>query len=214
MNYINVPLLDKMSEYDNIQEIRNALDKQKKEIIGNAPWPEFSYIPDVSFTIAHAPGYIFLKYDVFEQEVMSIFSMSNDPVYRDSCVEFFICFADDKNYYNLEFNSLGTCLMGYGPDRDHRNLLPEELIGKIQTTSRIIKNENTDNKLGWQLTLIIPLEVFCFQKISQLQGKSANANFYKCGDDLAVPHFLAWNNINTPQPNFHQPDFFGKLIFE
>jgi Carbohydrate-binding family 9 len=31
---------------------------------------------------------------------------------------------------------------------------------------------------------------------------------------LAEPHFVAWSNIETPKPDFHRPDFFGKLVFE
>ena len=36
--------------------------------------------------------------------------------------------------------------------------------------------------------------------------------FYKCGDKTAHPHFLSWNPVGTPAPDFHRPDFFGELI--
>jgi Carbohydrate-binding family 9 len=47
-----------------------------------------------------------------------------------------------------------------------------------------------------------------------MEGKKCKANFYKCGDKLAQPHFLAWNRIETPEPDFHQPAFFGDIEFE
>ena len=36
----------------------------------------------------------------------------------------------------------------------------------------------------------------------------------KCGDDTAVPHFLSWNPIGAPRPNFHTPEYFGEIHFE
>ncbi|MCF0164164.1 MAG: hypothetical protein HUJ92_02685, partial [Bacteroidales bacterium] len=47
-----------------------------------------------------------------------------------------------------------------------------------------------------------------------LKGAQMTANFYKCGDDTAVPHFLSWNPIPIEKPSFHRPDHFGKIIFE
>jgi hypothetical protein len=38
-------------------------------------------------------------------------------------------------------------------------------------------------------------------------------NFYKCADDTAFKHYLSWNPILTPNPDFHRPEFFGELRF-
>ncbi len=43
---------------------------------------------------------------------------------------------------------------------------------------------------------------------------TARANFYKCGDKQHTPHFLSWNKIDLPEPCFHCPEFFGKILFE
>ncbi len=174
---------------------------------------DYDYKPDAGFAIAHSLNFIFLKYYIIEQEVKAVFTRTNDPVYRDSCVEFFICFDNDKNYYNLEFNSNGTCLMGYGPIRENRSLLPIDLIEKIQNLTIKIESDSIFHGGCWQLTLAIPKEAFCFNLTGAICSKTARANFYKCGDDLAVPHFFAWNNICTEHPDFHQPDYFGELYF-
>ena len=39
-------------------------------------------------------------------------------------------------------------------------------------------------------------------------------NLYKCGDNLSHPHFLSWQPIDTPQPDFHRPEFFAAGKFE
>jgi hypothetical protein len=213
MKKLNIPFLSEISSYDSIHKISKAMDKLDKVVIGHAPWPEYNYNPDVKFAMAHSSDDIFLKFYVCEQQVKAVFFQPNDPVYRDSCVEFFISFEESEHYYNLEFNSLGTCLMGYGPNRENRQLLPVDFIRQIGTMSYRNQCESTDNKNCWELMLTIPREVFCFHSLKDFHGIRAHANFYKCGDDLTVPHFLAWNNIHTPNPDFHQPNFFGMLAF-
>ena len=42
----------------------------------------------------------------------------------------------------------------------------------------------------------------------------SNANFYKCGDDTTKPHFLSWNPVKAPKPDFHRPEQFGVLNFQ
>jgi hypothetical protein len=37
---------------------------------------------------------------------------SNQQVYEDSCVEFFVAPSNDGIYFNFEFNAIGTILMG------------------------------------------------------------------------------------------------------
>ena len=43
--------------------------------------------------------------------------------------------------------------------------------------------------------------------------KSIKANFFKCADGTPHIHFLSWNPIGTPSPDFHRPAFFGELFF-
>ena len=62
--------------------------------------------------------------------------------------------------------------------------------------------------------MAIPLATFFHDDLSALSGRRARANFYKCGDRLSKPHFLAYFPIGLPQPDFHCPDFFGDLVFE
>ena len=39
-------------------------------------------------------------------------------------------------------------------------------------------------------------------------------NLYKCGDSLARPHYLSWQPVATPHPDFHRPEFFKPVLFE
>jgi Carbohydrate-binding family 9 len=74
-----------------------------------------------------------------------------------------------------------------------------------------VKNKN--GEFIWTITIAIPREVFFHHKIKKLTGKTFMANFYKCGDKLPEPHYVTWNPVETPAPDFHQPGYFGLLRF-
>lgn len=214
MNQLNIPFLPLINKASNVTEVSSILDTLDKTLINIAPWPEYNYMPKASFAIGHGYDCIFVKYYVQEDAISALYRTINDPVYKDTCVELFITFNDDKHYYNFEFNCLGTCLAGYGTGRDERKLLPEKIIRKINYQAQFKTTYPAgEDAINWELTLIIPFDAFCYDEISTLQNTTCRANFYKCGDDLPVPHFLAWNNIQSPEPNFHLPEFFGEAHF-
>ena len=126
----------------------------------------------------------------------------------------FIAFNNSGNYYNLEFNCLGTALAGYGTNKNDRVDLPKEVVKQIESvlTLKTIGKANS-MLINWELCLKIPLKLFIHDKIDTLSGQTCSVNFFKCGDDLPEPHFLSWNNIESPEPNFHKPEFFGLLKF-
>lgn len=178
--------------------------------IAEQPWPSFAYKPDVKFSIAHTGEHIVLTFNVEEVEVRHENTAINSSVWEDSCVEFFLSF-DESGYYNFEFNCIGTALVGFGKDRNNRKLLPVTLVKRIRCFAQMEKKAKS---FQWQMQAIIPLSVFMYHAVFNLEGKKCKANFYKCGDKLAQPHFLTWKRIETAEPDFHQPAFFGDIEFE
>lgn len=212
MKQLSVPFI-LQDESASINELSNKLDDISKELIANVPWESYPYKPEVAFAIAHGKDAIFLKFYVEEKHLRAVNSEPNEPVYEDSCVEFFISFEDEAEYYNFEFNCAGTCLLGFGKGRDGRELISPEIIKKITSQSTLRPATNAEANIGWELTLAIPFSSFSYHEIASLKGKKCRANFYKCGDKLPEPHFLAWNTILSETPNFHLPEFFGRVEF-
>ncbi|MGV3587313.1 MAG: carbohydrate-binding family 9-like protein [Adhaeribacter sp.] len=214
LKQLHVPYLAQLDRDMPIEDISAALDEQAKLNIDKAPWPAYNYVPSVKFSLAHSLNCVFIKFYVSENAVRARYRQTNDPVFKDSCVEFFIAFNDEEEYYNFEFNCMGTCLGGFGNGKENRTLLPEHVIGKINRWAVMQKTAANGHLLtNWQLTLVIPVEVFCVHDLTSFQGVPGKVNFYKCGDDLPQPHFLAWNNILAEEPNFHLPEFFGEVQF-
>ncbi|WP_439181953.1 carbohydrate-binding family 9-like protein [Carboxylicivirga taeanensis] len=166
----------------------------------------------VKFGMAYDDCHLYLHYAVNENHPKAVCTTTNGPVWEDSCVEFFITF-DDQNYYNLEFNCIGTRLAGFGAVNTKRHRLNPKLVESIETLPSLgrqaIDLENTPTQ--WEMKIKIPKSVFG-DTIKQFEaGQSFKANFYKCGDKQEQMHFLSWNPISHEKPNFHLPQYFGTI---
>ena len=193
------------------------LDKQRVAFqpINVVNWESFPYSPEVSFRIAYTDKAILLHYKVKEGSVRGKYGVDNEPVYTDSCVEFFLSPAGDNIYYNFECNCVGTILLGGGAPGNRDGATPEvmQLVDRWASLGRVPFEERV-GEAEWEVALVIQFDTFYKHQITSLDGKTIRANFYKCGDELAVPHFLSWNPITAKRPNFHLPEFFGTVLFE
>ncbi|WP_321335222.1 carbohydrate-binding family 9-like protein [uncultured Bacteroides sp.] len=179
-------------------------------------WATFPYRPQAEFRIAHTENAILLHFKVKEASVRARYGNDGGSVYTDACVEFFVIPADDGVYYNIECNCIGTILVGSGPTRNERERAPQAIMDKVQRWSSLGREpfEERIGECSWEVALVIPYSVFYKQHIDSLDGKTLKANFYKCGDELHTPHYLSWNPITAPKPDFHRPDCFGLIHFE
>ena len=190
------------------------------EEIACAPWAEeYPYQPEVKVRIGITDEAFLLHYVVSEEYVAAAADADNGAVWEDSCCEFFCQPENDGTYNNVECNCMGTVLMAYGPSRDNRITAPKEVLQNIKrwtSLSSVVGSTLPLQRIAapWQLALVVPFTAFFNHNIKKMEGHSVKANFYKCGDNLPKPHFLAWNDIALPRPDFHRPDFFGQLIIE
>ncbi|MGI4021697.1 MAG: carbohydrate-binding family 9-like protein [Janthinobacterium lividum] len=208
MESLKIPFL-KLSESNSaLSEISLLLQKLESNAIRYAPWQKSFKKPSATFSLAYADDLLYIRYIVKEPHVIATYTENNEPVYKDSCVEFFIAFENDPNYYNLEFNCLGTVLAAYGPRKENRIVLPKAVLKDIASET-VITSYSNDHDITWEITISIPLKTFLFHQLDHLSKKKCRVNFYKCGDDLPEPHFLCWNNIVNDTPNFHLPQYFG-----
>jgi hypothetical protein len=207
---LSISFLQHRYGFASIADIASAMDDLPKHKIAKVPWKDFLYKPDCLFAIAHNNFNIYLKFYVIEDAVLARFTSPNSLVYKDSCVEFFIEFNNEPGYYNFEFNCIGTAYIGYGSGKTERETAPIDIVKQIESNSLLYSD---DGRIKWELTLKIPIDTF-YQHGNQtlLQG-GAKCNFYKCGDDMPVPHYICWNTIVSESPNFHLPEFFRSVNF-
>lgn len=200
-----------VNEDSSIDELASLLRQEEKHNLSYTPWSSFPYKADVAFTLITGTNCFCLQFRVDEKNIKAQYTKANDPVYEDSCVEFFISLDEGNTYYNFEFNCIGTVLCGFGNNRHNRERLPEALLNKIKCQAIIQRQKEKEH---WELTVIIPFSLLQHYDLSALDGKKGKANFYKCGDELPEPHYISWSNIKSNKPDFHLPESFGELLFE
>ncbi|OGD20035.1 MAG: hypothetical protein A2Y69_05115 [Candidatus Aminicenantes bacterium RBG_13_59_9] len=181
-------------------------------------WLDNGYRPRVDVRLCCSPRSLFVHFDVFEARIRVRYMRFQDPVYKDSCVEMFIDPFPEKGigYINVEANALGTVLAAVGPDRVHRTPLSAADLSGMEVASSVKSPVSGYHGAEfWTLAYKLPLSLFEKTHGGRIEsGRAARANFYKCGDETEVPHYGAWSPVRTPRPDFHRPEFFGRLVFE
>lgn len=215
MKRTTISKVDLPSPQPSLDLVSSALDDLPHERIETINWSTYPYQPEVTFSLGYTDEELLLKFRVREKEILAQRTESNQSVCTDCCVELFFS-PKDGLYYNLEFNCIGTMLVGRGSCRADSRVIDPETIAKIRRTSSL-GTEPFDVQTGdlvWNLVAAIPLEVLELPKGSELSGRVFRANLHKCAENTPTPHFVTWSPIDTPEPDFHQPDFFGELAFE
>ena len=209
MKTIKVPLVNfDTLDLDSVMELQAA-----RFDVNTVNWPsEFPYAPVCAGRIARTEGSLVVDFRVSGLDLRAENKEDNGSQWEDSCVEFFVQDPDGGAYYNFEINALGKVLACVGPDRNHRKVRPAEEMEAIARFASVTKVDAPKEGLqNWRVCIIIPFELIGI--VPENLPASIRANFYKCGDKTAHPHFVSWSPIDTPQPDFHRPEFFGELKF-
>jgi len=208
MKRLSVPLADfENQDLDTVLELSGA-----RFDVDCVNWPEaFPYAPLCGGRIARTQDALVVDFRVSGLDLRARNTEDNGRQWEDSCVEEFIQDPEDGNYYNFEINALGKVLACTGPDRHNRTPRPVEEMEDILRFSQVeggpIEEEGIHT---WRVGVVIPFYLIGIDP-ENLPG-SIRANFYKCGDKTAHPHFLSWSPVETLRPDFHRPEFFGELI--
>ena len=214
---LTVREIDYNDETD-IQKVSELLEDQADlQSIDIVNWDAFPYAPRVAFRMAYCNDEIWLKYYVEESNILAKYTETNSDVSKDSCVEFFFDPLSNGDYYNFEFNCIGTTLLQYRAHGKESEFLAPELIEKNIKISSSLGDKPFSEKTGnhkWEMTIVIPITLLIDKSDFNLKGRYAKANFYKCGSGTSRKHYLSWNPINAKKPNFHLPGYFGNLIFK
>lgn len=212
MNRMKLPYIEGLEEMT-YGELDLAMETgAAKSFIGCVNWKEYPYRPDVAFSVAHSRTHLAVLYHVRGLDLRAAALEDNGPVWEDSCCEMFIADPSDGTYYNFEMNCIGTLLAAKRKSREDAVHFTEEALSRIKRFSTLKRPVDLAGRIfGWSIGLCVPFSLIGIDPDSL--PASIRANFYKCADKSAHPHFLSWSPIEVPAPDFHRPEFFGELVF-
>lgn len=212
---LSVPHLKELDSISPENVIKILDEFGKRQVLGCLNWKEqYPYQPLTAISIAHSGTHLYIDYTVRCNSLRAVNFENNSSVHQDSCVEFFVCPNGELPYYNFEFNCIGTIHAAKRMDRHSGTPLSNAELNSIKRFPSCGSNpfEEVEGMHTWNLLVAIPFEVMGLK----YEGKqiAMTGNFYKCGDLTKTPHFLSWAPIDTPNPDFHRPEFFAKIILE
>lgn len=209
MSGLKIPYLKQLTSAGSMDAAELLMSNGALIRIDKINWADFPAIIDTSAYTGYSNDYLWIHYVVRNETIRAVCRQDQEPVWQDSCVEFFLKQGD--NYRNFEFNCLGVCLSANGPGRNGREPLATESLSRILRFPSLkiesITNENVVS--DWSLTVAIPLPL-----IGIKAGERFWANFYKCGDETKAPHYISWSPIVTSSPDFHRPEYFALAELE
>lgn len=180
-----------------------------KAMISNYKWTE-GYAPEAFAQLIYVEDKGFaLRMTAKESNPLAVNTEYNQPVYEDSCLEFFARFdIENPKYINFEMNSNGAFLSAVRVDRSNKT--------PIHTLAELPTVKATKTEAEWTVETFFSNEFIgkTFGKSTFARGDKIMGNFYKCGDKTEIPHFGMWSPIDSEKPNFHQPQFFGEMEIE
>ena len=212
---IIIPFIDKLDSLD-IAVVSDLLETEvAKHAISHVNWKEkFPYHPLTAFSAAHSNNYIYVDFFTRCNYLRAVNYKNNSPVSQDSCVEFFLQLPDSEEYWNFEFNCIGAVNASHRKERNNPHRLNDDEINQIKRYASCGSNQfnEMEGLFSWSLTIGIPFKLLGLEKPEfplEIRG-----NFYKCASATSMPHYLSWSPIVTDTPDFHRPEFFGKIILE
>jgi hypothetical protein len=186
--------------------------------------PESSeHHPKTHARLLYTKDGLFGIFRVEDRYVRCLGSHYMDPVYKDSCVEFFVQPRRGKGYFNFEFNCGGSlfCFYIVDPTRvsggwKDATPLPEvdgQRVAVFHSMPEIVEPE-ISAPTEWVLEFFIPLDLLekYVGPIGEVQRQEWQANFYKCADGTSHPHWASWSPV--AEFDFHLPRCFGTIRFE
>lgn len=212
---LTVPYLPELDSME-LSELANMLDERGHRCpIESLNWAkDFPYHPLTVFSIAHSGTAIYIDFFVRCNYLRAVNYENNSPVCQDSCVEFFISPAPYEYYYNFEWNCIGTINTSKRRSRHDHEYLTDDQLARVRRHASCGTRpfEELEGLFTWNLVVAIPLDLIGVK----YEGKPIDlkGNLYKCSDLCTQPHYISFFPIDTPQPDFHRPEFFGKITLE
>lgn len=217
---LKIPFVEGLAGASDLKSLKSMLEKAEAATgygcgkTDHVNWPEqFPYRPECQFHIGWCNDGIGIVFDVTGKDLRATVLENNGRVWEDSCCEFFVADPEDGTYYNFELSCIGTLLAAKRKSREDSEHFTDDKLEMIRQFSSLERKtevkENVD--CSWSNGMFIPFGVIGIDP--DRRPETVRANFYKCGDLTAHPHYLSWAPIDTTRPDFHRPEFFGTLEF-
>ncbi|MDF2835737.1 MAG: gfo/Idh/MocA family oxidoreductase [Paenibacillus sp.] len=186
--------------------------------IAHYRWTPEHHGPKARAALSYTSDELQICLRAYETDPLTRFTAHNDPVYKDSCLEFFLQPSpeEDARYLNLELNAAGTLLIGIGAARQNRLYLRHEELPPLHIRASKNQRDPLTGETYWEVRFRLSLTWLAslFPTFRPRPGAKMRGNLYKCGDETSYPHYGSWSPVRADAPDFHRSEDFGWLVLD
>lgn len=191
---------------------KTSIEQAEKFELTHKLWGTEAYKPTVYAQLAYDEDAFTVRFTVDgESNPLRNKKEHLSYVHEDSCVEFFANFTPEKSthYINFEVNSGGYMNVAFRSNRYDAAPLETSDIEAFCITPELHENYWTVTyKIGFDfIKKYYP--TFDINTCEYITG-----NLYKCGDLTEMAHYVSYFKVETKEPDYHRPEYFGKFIIE
>lgn len=199
-------------------------DRANRLLIDQFNWHTGGPKPLTAARFLYDDNSLYGQFHVEDQNISAEITELNGPTFQDSSVELFVDPNPDADtrYFNFEVNCCGQFKLGWQRDgwqvRDlGRDLIARELSDQIRVASSVdgpVREPRPSDEEWWVATEI-PFSVlrqFTEVDIGPKAGTTWRGNVYRSGVERESMK-ATWNPMPTPEPDYHSPEYFGRLRF-
>ena len=174
-------------------------------------FPNYPANQHVMFRMAVSRTQLYVYWHMVSDGLKATHNKDLEPVAQDNCMEIFLQVPGNDEYWNFEVNALGALNASHRVERSNPTRLTHEQLKSVGRTGSHVNSEpfTTHNDTVWWVALAIPLNLI------GLDGDNLpeyiKGNLYACAGGIERPYYISCFPINTPKPDFHRPEFFGKI---
>lgn len=211
---MKIPFIENLEELQEIQVESALVRNMSGAAIDVVNWPHlYPYAPQCQVRLGRSHSHLAISFSVSGMDLRATEMEDNGRLWEDSCCEFFIS-PGGATYYQVEISCIGAVRIGKGTGRyDFKPLDLNDVI-KVKRWSSLEKKryDLEGENYRWTVTAIIPFSIIGMDP--KKLPDEVRANFCKCGERTAHPHFTTWSPISSETPDFYRPECFGRLLMK
>lgn len=161
--------------------------------------------------------YVYVAHVCQDAHITARHTERDGPIAQDDCFEVMVAPNPERPdfYYNIEWNVLGGFVDNHRPQgatgpREAWDSEGVQVVGRYVGTL----NQDDDRDGYWLVEAAIPLKNFAhaMPHMPPEPGDAWHLNFNRHGGDTNL-QYSQWAPGDTPQPAFHTPHRFGRVVF-
>lgn len=175
-------------------------------------FPNYPHNQHVMFRMAYSGQHLYISWQMLSDGLKAIHTNDLEPVAQDHCMEFFVQLPGEKEYWNFELNALGTLNASHRVERPCPTRLTTEQLQSVRRHGSHVglqPFEIKEEPTIWWIAVAIPWSLLGVT--GEALPEYLLGNLYACAGNIEHPYYISCFPITTKRPDFHRPEFFGKI---